>query len=86
MKQSDLNRTDPNWLISNHPNTANQLKPSDRINKVAHLLPAEVLDDIRTRLGDWVLSGGKSDDAYAAQQARYAENVAAAILSGTFYR
>ncbi len=29
-----------------------QLKPSDRIAKVAHLLPPEALEDIRTRIGD----------------------------------
>lgn len=57
-----------------------QLKPSDRIAKVAHLLPPEALEDIRTRIGDWVLAGGQPDDAYAAQQARFAENVAAAVL------
>ena len=56
-----------------------ELSPLERINKVAHLLPIHVLEDIRTRMGDWMLGGGELNDPYMHQQARYAENVAESI-------
>ncbi|MGH1256019.1 MULTISPECIES: DUF6877 family protein [Bacillus] len=48
----------------------------DELNKIAHLLPFEVLTDIKSRLTDWVASGGSWDDPYIKQQVRYAKRVA----------
>ncbi len=53
--------------------------PVDRINKVAHLLPVEALQDILKRMTDWKASGGGDNDSYMHQQARYAENLANAL-------
>lgn len=47
----------------------------DEINKIAHKLPLEVLQDIDKRTGDWLAMGGKHDDPYIQQQLRYARNV-----------
>lgn len=55
------------------------LLPIERINKVAHLLPATALQDINARMGDWMLSGGKDDDPYMEQQALFAERVANSV-------
>ncbi|KMQ28791.1 hypothetical protein TU53_23065 [Bacillus cereus] len=48
----------------------------DELNKIAHLLPFEVLTDIKSRLTDWIASGGSWDDPYIKQQFRYAKRVA----------
>lgn len=58
------------------------LLPIERINNVAHLLPAVALQDINARMGDWVLSGGKHDDPYMHQQALYAERIASLVKGG----
>jgi len=47
----------------------------DRLNKIAHLLPPNVLDDINTRITDWISSGGDENSPYMQLQLRYAENV-----------
>lgn len=47
--------------------------PIKRINDVAHLVPTIVLQDVHSRMKDWKASGGKDDDAYMEQQARYLE-------------
>ncbi|MFS0594213.1 DUF6877 family protein [Cytobacillus horneckiae] len=43
------------------------------INKIAHLLPLEVLNDIDKRIGDWLATGGKESDPYIEQQLRFAK-------------
>ncbi|EMJ6444375.1 hypothetical protein AADZ13_005842 [Bacillus cereus] len=48
----------------------------DELNKIAHLLPFEVLTDIKSRLTDWIASGGSWNDPYIKQQVRYAKRVA----------
>lgn len=47
----------------------------EQINRIAHKLPLEVLQDIRIRIGDWMTSGGGADDPYIYQQLRFAKNV-----------
>ena len=37
-------------------------------------IPAEILLDIKGRIGDWLLSGGSFDDPYIKQQYRFIEN------------
>lgn len=52
--------------------------PLDEINKISHLLPLEVLQDITQRLTDHASMGGKETDHYVYQQLRYVRNVIAA--------
>lgn len=51
-----------------------QETPVDRLSELADQLPFEVIIDIKTRMGDYVLSGGKLNDPYMWQQIRFAEN------------
>lgn len=37
--------------------------------------PISAIQQIRVRLGDWFISGGKPTDGYVWQQARYLENL-----------
>lgn len=48
--------------------------PIDRILELSDRLPLAVLLDIKSRMGDWMLSGGKQDDPYMWQQVKFAEN------------
>lgn len=48
--------------------------PIELINDVADLVPAEAIQDILARMDSWKSSGGKDDDPYMYQQARYAQN------------
>ncbi len=76
-------RAKTRWLVfmKGPDHLAKELTPVDRIAKVADLLPPEAIEDIQTRLGGWILAGGQTDDAYAVQQARFAENIAAEVLA-----
>ncbi|MFD1418441.1 DUF6877 family protein [Companilactobacillus keshanensis] len=47
--------------------------PVDSLSEIASDIPIEALIDIKNRMGDWVLSGGKQNDPYMWQQVRYAE-------------
>lgn len=47
--------------------------PLEEINAIAHKLPVIVLQDINSRLTDWLSSGGKDDDPYIHQQLRFAK-------------
>lgn len=46
----------------------------EELSKYSDRLPLDVYEDINKRVGDWVLSGGNTDDPYVKQQLRYAEN------------
>lgn len=52
----------------------------ERISNAASSLPNEiaiiVLEDVDKRIADWKASGGKDEDPYIEQQARYVENMA----------
>ena len=48
----------------------------DELNKIAHMLPFEVLTDIKSRLTDWNASGGSWDDPYIKLKVIYAKRVA----------
>lgn len=52
----------------------------ERISEAASHIPGNialvVLTDVDKRISDWKASGGKDDDPYMEQQARYVENVA----------
>lgn len=52
----------------------------ERISEAASHIPVNialvVLTDVDKRISDWKASGGKDDDPYMEQQARYVENVA----------
>lgn len=48
--------------------------PVDRLAELAPRLPDEVMNDIRIRMGDWLVSGGSQNDPYMWQQVRFAEN------------
>lgn len=52
----------------------------ERISESASHIPGNialvVLTDVDKRISDWKASGGKDDDPYMEQQARYVENVA----------
>lgn len=48
--------------------------PIDRLIELAPRVPFEITMDIKHRMGDWVLSGGKQDDPYMWQQVKFAEN------------
>ncbi|MEK5358828.1 MULTISPECIES: DUF6877 family protein [unclassified Paenibacillus] len=45
----------------------------EEICKIAHLLPFAVLQDINTRIGDWLAAGGSETDPYIHQQLRFAK-------------
>ncbi|WP_179281606.1 DUF6877 family protein [Paenibacillus sp. VTT E-133280] len=49
------------------------MNPLEEITKIAHLLPLKVLQDINTRIGDWLASGGNETDPYIHQQLRFAK-------------
>lgn len=49
--------------------------PVDRFVELADKLPVDAILDIKTRMGDHMVSGGKINDPYMWQQARYAENL-----------
>lgn len=50
--------------------------PLGEFNKIAHLLPKEVREDIVNRINDWLDSGGARDDRYVINQVEYAKRVA----------
>lgn len=50
------------------------MTPLEEINKLSHLLPFEVLQDIDKRVSDWLAGGGTEDDPYIQQQLRFAKN------------
>lgn len=52
----------------------NSKLPIDIINELALKIPSQVLFDIDKRITDWRVAGGKDDDVYMWQQARYAQN------------
>jgi len=55
------------------------MNPLEEINKLAHLLPLEVLQDIDKRVTDWLAAGGEDNDSYIKQQLRYARHVASRV-------
>ncbi|MGX7025837.1 DUF6877 family protein [Vagococcus hydrophili] len=52
----------------------------ERISEAASHIPGNialvVLTDVDKRISDWKASGGKDEDSYMEQQARYVEHVA----------
>ena len=50
------------------------ITPADRLTEIVDQLPVEVLLDIKNRMGDYLLGGGKLTDPYMWQQIRFAEN------------
>lgn len=53
--------------------------PMQQIEELITEMPLPVLQDVRQRLGDWMLSGGKDDDPYVEQQLRYMKHVRHAL-------
>jgi len=53
--------------------------PMQQIEEIITEMPLPVLQDVRCRLDDWMLSGGKDDDPYVAQQLRYMKHVRHAL-------
>lgn len=51
----------------------------DELAEVAPGLPLVVWEDIKSRVGDWMLGGGSGNDPYIQQQVRYAKHVIAAL-------
>lgn len=49
----------------------------ERINQLIeeYDFPVSALQDIRQRLGDWFVSGGKPTDSYVWQQVNHLENL-----------
>lgn len=41
---------------------------------VKYQVPIEIFNDVKSRIGDHILSGGTMDDSYVKQQYRYVEN------------
>lgn len=50
--------------------------------KYSRELPNDVVADIQSRIGDWIVSGGSYEDDYIKQQFRYAERVLNTKLRG----
>lgn len=50
--------------------------PMERLAELAEFIPLEAMLDIRSRIADWLIAGGKTNDSYIWQQVRYAENCA----------
>lgn len=50
-----------------------------QIEELISEMPLPVLQDVRQRLDDWMLSGGKDDDPYVEQQLRYMKHVRHAL-------
>lgn len=50
------------------------MNPMETLSRIAHRLPAHVLQDIDKRISDWLASGGRETDPYIHQQLCYAEN------------
>lgn len=50
------------------------MSPMEEILKISDKLPLPILQDIDTRIGDWLASGGQEDDPYIEQQLRFARN------------
>ncbi len=50
--------------------------------KYSKELPNDVVADIQSRIGDWIVSGGSYEDDYIKQQFRYAERVLNTKLRG----
>ena len=50
-----------------------------KVRKISELsnmkLPVSVLLDVKQRIEDWILSGGKEEDLYIQRQIEYAEKV-----------
>ena len=53
--------------------------PMQQIEELITEMPLPVLQDVRQRLDDWMLSGGKDDDSYVEQQLRYMKHVRHAL-------
>jgi len=53
--------------------------PMQQIEELITEMPLPVLQDVRQRLDDWMLSGGKDDDPYVEQQLRYMKHVRHAL-------
>lgn len=47
----------------------------EEFNKVKDKIPTLVVEDITSRINDWVLSGGDMEDSYVKKQFIYAERV-----------
>lgn len=53
--------------------------PMQQIEELIAEMPLPVLQDVRQRLDNWMLSGGKDDDPYVEQQLRYMKHVRHAL-------
>lgn len=52
----------------------------ERLAELAESIPLAVMLNIRNRIADWLIAGGKPDDNYVWQQVHFAENCAKAKL------
>ena len=43
------------------------------LTEITNSLPLVVLQDVHSRVADWLASGGSDDDSYMYQQLRYAQ-------------
>lgn len=47
----------------------------EQLTEISSQLPISVLLDIKSRIADWLASGGSESDEYIKQQLVYAKNV-----------
>ncbi|MEK3935950.1 DUF6877 family protein [Sporosarcina sp. FSL W7-1349] len=52
------------------------MNPIQEISKLSNQIPIEALQDINSRVTDWIAGGGNHDDPYIHQQLRYAKKLA----------
>lgn len=55
-----------------------KMTPADRLSELVsdNNIPVTALFDVKSRMNDWLASGGKLNDEYMWQQVRYIENIA----------
>lgn len=44
-------------------------------------IPIAAVEDVKSRIADWLASGGKTDDLYVQRQLQYLKNIEKAVRS-----